>query len=391
MGETRLTDPTLEYETQADARERRRHVLAGVGVLVVCCVLWGYSFPVMQIAAGAFERHMLPERASAELLGVRGVFNGVRFLLAAGVYALVVALGRRLGRARNEPGHSARALPEAPPRMLGARELRAGVVVGTFFGAGMLLQVMGLVWTLPSVSAFLTSLAVVFAPVGQAAILKRRVGVVVWFAVTVAVIGVVMLSWPKGGQEVAQHTLAVRPPVAALGELLTVAAAVLFTAQILAVDHFGRSSAERDNAPLFDAPLAERIPPRPPVNSAGMTLIMLTTTGTLSLITGLAVARTNVWTTTAWRGVLADVTFWWSMGSLVVFCSVMALSLMNRYQPRVSAAVAAVVYCTEPVFGTAFSLAFGAEKLTLLTVLGGMAVLGAVAVVGVGGTSDERS
>ncbi|HYE20210.1 MAG TPA: hypothetical protein VEA69_17310, partial [Tepidisphaeraceae bacterium] len=92
MADPRPTDPILEYESPDVARAHRRHVLVGVGVLVVCCVLWGYSFPVMQIAAGAFERHMLPERASEDLLGVRGIFNGLRFLLAAAIYALVAAL-----------------------------------------------------------------------------------------------------------------------------------------------------------------------------------------------------------------------------------------------------------------------------------------------------------
>ena len=47
--------------------------------------------------------------------------------------------------------------------------------LGLLFGGGMLLQVLGLAWARPSVSGFLTSLAVVFAPLeGNAADGIRR-------------------------------------------------------------------------------------------------------------------------------------------------------------------------------------------------------------------------
>ena len=45
------------------------------------------------------------------------------------------------------------------------------------------------------------------------------------------------------------------------------------------------------------------------------------------------------------------------MATLVTFSSVLALHMMNTFQPRVSPAIASVVYCTEPLFGTLASLA----------------------------------
>jgi drug/metabolite transporter (DMT)-like permease len=47
----------------------------------------------------------------------------------------------------------------------------------------------------------------------------------------------------------------------------------------------------------------------------------------------------------------------------------------------VSPATASVLYCSEPLFGTIFSLLFATERLTGLTVAGGVAVLGSVLVV----------
>jgi len=264
----------------------------------------------------------------------------------------------------------------------GRPEWVGGFIVGAFFAAGMLLQVMGLCWTLPSVSAFLTSMAVVFAPLGQALIFKRRVGRVIWLAVGVAVMGVVMLSWPKGGAEIAAGTLAQEPPIAHLGEMLTVLAAIMFSAEILALDWYGKGSAPHPMEPQGAAPDPAR-KNRRSADSTGITLVMLGTTGVLSLAAGLAVCGPGIWQTSAWAAVATDRTVWWSFSTLILFSSVMALSLMTRFQPRVSPAVASVVYCTEPIFGTMFSMAFATETLTWITVVGGMTVLGAVGIVGV--------
>src|SRR5712691_10145970 len=37
--------------------------VVAVGALVLCCIFWGYSFPVMQFANVAFERHVLASDA----------------------------------------------------------------------------------------------------------------------------------------------------------------------------------------------------------------------------------------------------------------------------------------------------------------------------------------
>ena len=54
---------------------------------------------------------------------------------------------------------------------------------------------------------------------------------------------------------------------------------------------------------------------------------------------------------------------------------------MNTFQPKVSPATASVVYCSEPLFAAMFSVLLGTERLTLLTVVGGGAVLAAVLTV----------
>jgi drug/metabolite transporter (DMT)-like permease len=321
--------------------------LLAIGVLVLCCVCWGYSFPVMQLGTRGFDRHVLPSGAGADDLqkfASRALYNGVRFGLAAVLYGLLT--WRR-------------------QREFSRHEVIGGILVGTFFAGGMLLQVTGLRWILPSVSSFFTALPVVFAPLAQAIIFKKPVGRATWGAVALAVIGIVLLSWPKP-EAVAANSQVVMPPFPYLGELLTIAGALVFTAEILCVHHFGqRASAVR------------------------LTLVMLATTGLLSFIAAMALGGGTMLSTTAARGLLHDREVGWTMITLIVFSSVLALYLMNLYQPRVSPAIASVVYCTEPLFGTLFSLLFATEQLTRLTIAGGLVVIVSVLVVATSGRDPQ--
>ena len=148
----------------------RAGTLVAVGVLVFCCVLWGWSFPTMQYASRAFDTHAIghPHPVALESLASRALLNGLRFLVAGLLYALITLKGqRKFSRA----------------------ETVGGMVVGVLFGCGMLLQVLGLAWARPSVSGFLTSMAVVFAPMAQAWILRRPVAGATWVAVGLALAG----------------------------------------------------------------------------------------------------------------------------------------------------------------------------------------------------------
>ena len=112
-----------------------------------------------------------------------------------------------------------------------------------------------------------------------------------------------------------------------------------------------------------------------------LTFVVLATTGVSSLVAALLLDARMVLRASAWAGVVSDRTIWWSVGTLTVFSTVVATHLMNTWQPRVSPATASVIYCTEPVFGTLFSVLFATERLTPLTLVGGAAVIGSVVIV----------
>ena len=334
-----LPSPLTAEGTHAQRALRQRWLLA-IGMLALCCLLWGWSFPVAQLAMQPFEAHLrqslgwshgdfpVPRR-----VGLSAAFNTWRMGLAAVLYALLT-WRRQRGFQRSD--------------------LAGGLLVGTFFAAGMLAQNVGLRYALPSVSGFLTALLVVFAPLAQALIFRRAVGKCTWVAVVLALTGTGILSWPVGATPAAILTA----PWPWFGEAMTILGALFFTGQVLALDHFGSRA-----------------------DPARLTLVMLATTAALSGLTSLALGCGALYVPAAVTRLAADPVVWWTLGSLVVFSSVIAMHLMNVYQPSVSPAIASVVYCLEPLFAVAFSLLFQTEHLTGTVVIGGAIILLAVLLV----------
>lgn len=78
---------------------------------------------------------------------------------------------------------------------------------------------------------------------------------------------------------------------------------------------------------------------------------------------------------------------WWLVGLLVGPCTLMAFLWMNRWQPHVSATMAGLIYCLEPVFASLLALflpawlsaaagvAYANETLTRALLLGGGLIL----------------
>jgi drug/metabolite transporter (DMT)-like permease len=118
-----------------------------------------------------------------------------------------------------------------------------------------------------------------------------------------------------------------------------------------------------------------------------LTLVMIATTALFSLALGVVLGGPWLLRPAAMLGMVRDKEFIWTMSTLICISSLLALHLMNTFQPRVSPAIASVIYCTEPLFSTMFSLIFATEILTKLTVAGGLAVTASVLVIAARGKS----
>lgn len=329
--------PLLEYESPPLHTAPPPRPGRAVAALLFCCILWGFSFPVMQLATFSFDSSaLLAMKGESNLLATSATFNGWRFGSAVILYAVIV---------RPRPSEFTR------------DDLFVGLLIGLFFSVGMIFQVAGLRYALPSVSSFLTSLAVVFAPLGQLILFQKRVGTMTWLGVFLALIGILILTQPNHAG--AANAMVRTPPVPYLGELLTGLGSVLFTAQILTLSSTRGARAH-------------------PVR---VTFLMLAVTALTNVLTGLILSGPTLYEPRLIRSVFTNPHFVLGLAGLVFFSTLLALHLMNRFQPEVSAAVASVIYCSEPVFGTLWSVLFETEVLTRVTILGGVVILFAVLTV----------
>jgi drug/metabolite transporter (DMT)-like permease len=296
------------------ARRAARSDLSAEAALVLVSLLWGVSFPLM--------KHW--QNAAKECPG-GGLLSGVTLiaLRMALALALVALFTPRLLRGATR------------------REHLAGAAVGLAFGSGFALQTWGLAFTTPSRSAFFTSLCSAWTPVVGWLFLRLRVRPLTLAGLALGVIGAAFFvedEWRLG-----------------FGETLTLVASLFFVGQILLLDRLGRG-----------------------IDSSRMTPAFFLTTALIALAVGESVALSScgniAWV--SWvRGMLAD----WSVVLAVIvlglFPTFLAFQLMNRFQPRVSANRAALIYLLEPVFTAIISVSLGMEALTWALVLGGGFIL----------------
>jgi len=305
-------------------------------VLALCCVFWGFSFPVNQLGIHTLHTH-LPSAQSAPIWNESSAavtYLGWRFLIAGIIFAL--AFNKPLFRS----GHFA---------------WRGGLIVGFFFSCGMLVQMVGLSFTRPSISGFLTALVVVFTPFAQAYLLKRPVSLATWGAVALALGGAWVMTQQTGDAAAGSEARVRIPPFPFFGEALSILGSVFFTIQMLAIDFYGKRDDPRQ-----------------------ITLAMFGVTAVVGIGAGALFSDGSFYGSGAWLNAAAESNVRWTLASVILFSTLLAMFLMNVYQPRLAPATASVVYCLEPVFALSFSVLFQTERLTVATAIGGACILAAV-------------
>lgn len=259
--------------------------------LILTCALWGLSFPVIK-ALHLDQSSRLPGAGSEFFAAWIQV---ARFGLGALILLPFAAKGRR-------PTHL---------------EIRQGLLLAFWGGAGMALQADGLAHTAASTSAFLTQAYCVVLPLIACIRLRRPPDLRTATATLLVIAGCAVLSGIRPGE------LGI-----GRGELETLLAALLFTAQILTLEN----PRYRENRGL----------PVTFMMCSGIATIFLPVTfltapGPAAVITAGA----------SWSAFLMVMV-------LALFCSVGAYLMMNHWQPKISATEAGLIYTTEPVFTSIF-------------------------------------
>jgi len=245
----------------------------------------------------------------------------------------------------------AAALSLVARRSGGRANLRAGLLLGFVLWLGFALQTVGLQYSTPSRSAFITGTFVVLTPLASVAVLRRLPGPPALLGVALAFAGTWWLTGAEPGSA--------GPPSAAtlLGDALTFGCALAYA---------------------FHLALTEKHAP----GSAPTTLVAIqlwVTCGLSALAIPLGTPRLSpspgLWAALVFTGLVA---------------SALGFTLQTWAQARTTAVRAALVIATEPIFATAYSVAGGRETVGAREIAGGSLILAGVLVSEVGGLLWRR-
>ena len=263
-------------------------------MLLVANFFWGLSFPVIKAIV----------LLHAELVPTGGTWFAAIYTVAPRfVLATALLLTWR---------------PREIWRLTGG-EWKQGVIIGLFAAAGMLLQNDGLQFTAASTSAFLTQFYAILIPVYLAVRQRRNPGFFVWASCALVLAGVALLgrfdwhSWQFGR-----------------GEWETLLCSLFFMGQILWLG-------KKEFAANRPAQLTFAI-------FATQAVVFCALAGATTPSVGALVAP---WTSPAWLGLTVVLT---------LLCTIASYSIMNAWQPKITATEAGLIYCIEPIFGSLMAL-----------------------------------
>jgi drug/metabolite transporter (DMT)-like permease len=261
--------------------------------LLAVTVVWGASFPIMSIAFKSVPPYS---------------FIAIRYILSALILGTVF-----IKKFKN----------------FNKEILKPGILIGLALGIGCILQAVGLVYTTPSKSGFITGLNVIFVPIFIALLYKKLPDFKTNIGVVLSVSGLALMSISGG--------IGIN-----IGDFLTLLSAVAFAAQIILVDKFSRNS-----------------------DLAILTTIEFLTVGLLSTVPAVFVEGFNM-----------DLNLF-AVGAVIftaIFCTIFAYGLQNVAQAYTTPTHTAIIFLAEPVFSAIFSVFIG-DKLSGRTFWGCLLIL----------------
>lgn len=299
--------------TQLDRRTRR----IATAALVSVCVFWGATFLWMEQGTDA----------------LRGVYGGAN-TAALGAFFLFWRFAV-----------SALLMPLVIPRSIKRLDKRAwkwGVWLSLPFALGFLLQIFGLAQldVPPAQSAFLTSLYVVATPLIGTVLSRRLPPRGVMLGVVLAVIGAAYMKGPPEGG-------------LSIGAWATIGCAFVFGIHIILTDHATKRA----------DPMA-------------ITFVMFLFSIAWTLIATLAApGGAEMFIGDKFAQIMTDRMFIQTVLLCAVFATVIAVSVLNRWQKELHPGRAAIVYTAEPVFAAAISIFAGRDTISGWLIFGAGMIL----------------
>jgi len=302
--------------------DRHRAARVATFALLLATLFWGCGFTWAKTAGEAINE--LSGAGIGAPLGPIWVL-ALRFLIAAVLWIIVFPNARR-GWDRTI--------------------VRRSLLLGLLLSAGMILQHLGLDRTTEAVSAFLTSLTILFVPLVMTLALRKPPPAAVWFGVAVATAGVWLMTGASGGHFGA-------------GEMLGLACAFAYSFEIIGVNLLlDRGNFVRVTAGQFFV-----------VAIVSFVVVALLPRGSSTLsparITSL-MSRPEIGAHVALLAVLV------SMG---------AFGIQFRFQPDLDPTRATLLYLVEPIFASAYAWIATGRRLSATGISGAAMILAANVIV----------
>ena len=219
-------------------------------------------------------------------------------------------------------------------RGLSSRFIKQGVLAGVLLSGGYIFQTLGLAKTTVSNTGFITGMYLVFTPLISLIILKRKVLLVQWFAVAIAMIGLILISY--NGISIGT------------GEILVLISAFIYGAHFVALGEWSDGK-----------------------NTYALTLIQIMTIAAMSTVFAFINGFQMPPNASVWQAILFTAVFATFIGFLV----------QTKAQSVMSATAASVLLAMETPFALFFGLFFNNDPLTLRIIVGGSLVMTAMGVV----------
>jgi len=286
--------------------QRRRATIGLFGVTV----LWGGTFVWMKLALNAAAGD-IDEYGTTAVVGIMVSF---RFLLAALSLLLISSRARAA--------------------LFCKEDWYGGAILGTLMLFGYGIQMVGLESVTPSVSAFLTSLYVVFTAIIGSKFAKHKLS-------RTMIMGALLATFGAGFIDGLPHI------VWGWGEILTIISAIFFALHILATDN-----------------ITKKLDPIK-ISMTSFTFVGIGA-GCIGLLSAGEISVASVITTT---GVFSQLLLLGFFGTLV------CLLLLNIYQKQFHPTHAAIIYAFEPLWATIYALGLNLIEVSYWLLIGGSAVL----------------
>ncbi len=231
-------------------------------------------------------------------------------------------------------------------RKIEKEEFKIGFLIGITMFFAYIAQTIGLKYTTISNNAFITGLFVVFVPFVSFFLGEERISFVTIFGTVLAVMGLYLLSFSKGGIKSIN-----------IGDILTLMCAILFAIQIVLVGRYTK---------IYD-----------PVK---LLIVQIFTVAILSLSISFLMGTYTF--TIRYSGIQSIV-----LNALLG--TVLAYYIQNKFQNKMSNTEAGLIFSLEPVFAGLFAYIFRGEVLTSTKMLGAGLIFFAILLIQVKGDIEK--